>query len=187
MPRLIVPVCGLLASALFSISLFANELDPAVKARVDRMQSKIGETKKTYGDWSVWKSSDRMDVIQSSVLMTDFVLIDPAIGRSAARIGFRLMGDRVASLNTSMEIAADTTWPRCAQDLASISIDGKTPIYLVDVKNAGDCNGVSLGGKAIKQMLSGEKAEIKIGPYLGSISLDGFQAAWKRARELSRN
>lgn len=153
---------------LLAIPVYANSMGSSVK----------------YGDWSVSKASDDMDVIPIVVLSTKFV----PEGRSGSidlTFGFRRVGKNLVDLNTSAGFLSDTSWPRCAQDGASASIDGAKAVMIATVNNPGDCNLVSKSGAFIKQLLSGKSARVRVGYDNGSISLDGFKEAWAAANKLS--
>jgi hypothetical protein len=137
----------------------------------------------TFGDWQVKPLHDQMDTVTHVVLLTPFV---DDKGKPDLRMGFDLFGGRLLTLSTSVGFIGDNYWPECDFNMSTVSVDGGKAVRLTPNDEAGECSRAATSGGAIKQMLSGRTAKVRLGYNNGRISLNGFKQAWARAKALSK-
>lgn len=143
-----------------------------------------------FGDWKVRAVHDDMDTVTQVVVTTDFTDTpkpgSPFAPKTDLTIGFIIFGGRLVILSPSVGFVGEMYWPSCDHDLSSVSVDGKKAIRLTPVEDPGSCNNVAKNGEAIRQMMNGKAARMRVGYTDGTVSLKGFKEAWARALKLSR-
>jgi hypothetical protein len=137
----------------------------------------------SFGDWQVKAMHDQMDTVTHVALMTSFA---DDKGKHDLRVGFDMFGRHLVTLITSVGFIGDSYWPECDFNLSSVSVDGRKAVWLTPESDPGECNRVSKNGDAIKQLLNGKNAKLRLGHNDGRVSLTGFKQAWARALSLSR-
>jgi hypothetical protein len=144
----------------------------------------------SFGDWRVKVFHDDMDTVTQIGVRTDFKDTpkpgSPFPPKTDLTIGFTIFGGRLVTLSPSVGFLGDMYWPSCDYDLSSVSVDGNKAIPLTPVEDPGSCNKVAKNGEALRQMMSGNVARMRVGYTNGTVSLKGFKEAWKKALKLSR-
>lgn len=144
-----------------------------------------------FGDWYVKALHDDMDLVTHVRLFTEFTLSErpshyvTPIKKDLA-FGLSIFGGSLVTTSHSMSLGGRDYWPYCDNDLSSASIDGGRVIQVATIPAGGSCNRVDANGPLISQFKAGQSAKLRIGSDNGVISLNGFSAAWDRARQLSQ-
>ena len=143
-----------------------------------------------FDDWHVKALHGHMDLVSRVRLFTTFYYSPsnpvPAIPGQHLSFGFEIFGDSLVVLNSISPFDNRAGWPYCDYDLSSLSVDESKVIALTSIANPGGCKSVALDGEAVKQMLGGKTARVKLGRTEGTFFLDGFKEAWAKARELGK-
>lgn len=144
----------------------------------------------SFGDWRVKALHDDMDTVTQVAIRTDFQDTpkpeSPFGPKTDLSIGFTIFGGRLVTLSPSVGFVGEMYWPSCDYDLSSVSVDGKKAVRLTPVDDPGSCNNVAKNGEALRQMMSGKTARMRVGYTDGIVSLKGFKEAWAKALKLSR-
>lgn len=144
----------------------------------------------SFGDWRVKVLHDDMDTVTQVAIRTDFQDTpkpgSPFGPKTDLSIGFTIFGGRLVTLSPSVGFVGEMYWPSCDYDLSSVSVDGKKAVRLTPVDDPGSCNNVARNGEALRQMMSGKTARMRVGYTDGIVSLKGFKEAWAKALKLSR-
>lgn len=143
-----------------------------------------------FGDWKVRALHDDRDTVTKVVITTGFNDTpkpgSPFAPKTDLTIGFIIYGGRLVTLSTSVGFVGEMYWPSCDYDLSSVSVDGKKAVRLTPVEDPGSCNNVEKNGEALRQMMNGTAARMRVGYTDGTVSLKGLNAAWAKALKLSR-
>lgn len=143
----------------------------------------------SFGDWRVKALHDDMDTVTQVAVRTDFKDTpkpgSPFAPKTDLTIGFVIFGGRLVTLSPSVGFVGEMYWPSCDYDLSSVSVDGKKVVRLTTVDDPGSCNNVAKNGDALRQMMNGSAARMRVGYTDGTVSLKGFKEAWARALKLS--
>jgi hypothetical protein len=137
-----------------------------------------------FGDWSVEKVNGEMDPTTEVVITTHFSMI--AADRIASReFGFRIFGGSLIGFEIDNLIDGKDYWPYCDFDLSSFKVDSAKVRYFSTRDMGGQCDQIL--PDFVQAWSAGNEAKLKLNDTVGTVSLKGFSAAWKRAIALGRN